>query len=53
VLNRLLAAEDDLRSVGRITSPIVWEESAQPLAVTVELRQADEPAKDPAQDAGT
>ena len=45
VLSRLLAAEDDLRSVGRITSPIVWEETQRPLDVTVELKPAEEPAQ--------
>jgi valyl-tRNA synthetase len=45
VLNRLLAAEDDLRSVGRISSPIVWEPAEQPLQVTVELKPAEEPAQ--------
>ena len=45
VLNRLLAAEDDLRSVGRITSPIVWDPIERPLVVTVDLKPAAEPAK--------
>jgi len=44
VLSRLFAAEDDLRSVGRITSPIVWEEVSLPLAVTVELKPAEDAA---------
>jgi len=45
VLSRLFAAEDDLRSVGRITSPVIWEETSLPLAVTVELTPAAEPAQ--------
>jgi valyl-tRNA synthetase len=44
VLSRLFAAEDDLRSVGRISSPIVWEETSSPLDVTVELKPVEESA---------
>jgi len=44
VLSRLFAAEDDLRSVGRITSPVIWEETSLPLVVTVELKPVEEPA---------
>jgi len=45
VLSRLFAAEDDLRSVGRITSPVIWEETSLPLDVTVELKPAEDPAR--------
>ncbi|MCA0295462.1 MAG: valine--tRNA ligase [Actinobacteria bacterium] len=41
VLNRLFAAEDDLRAVGRITSPIEWLPEAGPLDVTIELKPAE------------
>ena len=41
VLNRLFAAEDDLRAVGRITSPIEWQATGAPLAVAVELKPAE------------
>lgn len=40
VLARLFAAEDDLRAVGRITAPIEWQASTEPLAVSVELAPA-------------
>ncbi len=41
VLGRLLAAEDDLRAVGRISSPIEWLATGGPLEVTVELKPAE------------
>ena len=41
VLGRLLAAEDDLRSVGRITSPIEWLPTSAPLEVTIDLKPAE------------
>jgi valyl-tRNA synthetase len=41
VLSRLFAAEDDLRAVGRITSPIEWEAGSGPLEVRVELKPAE------------
>ena len=37
VLQRLGGVEGDLRAVGRITGPVVWTESSEPLAVTAEL----------------
>jgi hypothetical protein len=40
-LNRLLAAEDDLRAVGRITSPIEWLATGEPLDVSIELAPAE------------
>jgi valyl-tRNA synthetase len=40
-LSRLFAAEDDLRAVGRITSPIEWVASGGPLEVTVDLAPAE------------
>jgi valyl-tRNA synthetase len=39
-LNRLLAAEDDLRAVGRITSPIEWLATGEPVGVRIELAPA-------------
>lgn len=42
VLNRLFAAEDDLRAVGRITSPIEWTPAEGDLVVSVELKPAEE-----------
>ncbi len=41
VLGRLLAAEDDLRAVGRISSPIEWLATGGPLEITVELKPAE------------
>ncbi|MGC3992879.1 MAG: valine--tRNA ligase [Propionicimonas sp.] len=41
VLARLFAAEDDLRGVGRITSPIEWVSGAAPLEVSIELAPAE------------
>ncbi len=41
VLDRLAAAEDDLRAVGRIRSPLVWTVGDAPLTVTVELKPAE------------
>jgi valyl-tRNA synthetase len=40
-LSRLFAAEDDLRAVGRISSPLEWLATAGPLEVTVELKPAE------------
>lgn len=41
VIARLLAAEDDLRAVGRISSPIEWRATGGPLEVTVELKPVE------------
>lgn len=41
VLSRLFAAEDDLRAVGRITSPIEWVGAESPLEVSVDLAPAE------------
>jgi valyl-tRNA synthetase len=40
-LNRLFAAEEDLRAVGRITSAIEWIAAAGPLEVSIELAPAE------------
>lgn len=42
VLTRLRSAEADLRAVGRIIPAIDWVEADAPLAVTVELKPAEE-----------
>lgn len=41
-LERLRAVEDDLRAVGRISSPISWAEAEGPLSVEVELAPVEQ-----------